>query len=66
MTFILIFLTFKHFFLTHTCILFILLHGLISTYMFYIVDIIQRRFKTRSLQSVKGIYFTLPKLTRYI
>ena len=66
MTFILVFLVYKQLFLSHVCILFILLHGLISTYMFYMVDIIQRRYKTRALQFIKGTHITLPKLTRYI
>ena len=66
MTFILVFLMYKQLFLSHVCILFVLLHGLISTYMFYVVDIIQRRYRTRALQFIKGTHITLPKLTRYI
>lgn len=66
MTFMLIFLIFKQIFLTHTCILFIILHGLMSSYMFYIVDILQRRFKTRALIFIKGLHILLPKLTKHI
>lgn len=66
MTFMLLFIIFKQLFLTHVCILFVLLHGLLSTYMFYIVDILQRRFKTRAVQFIKGLHLTLPKLTKYI
>lgn len=66
MSFMLLFLLFKQFFLTHTCILFVVLHGLMSTYMFYIVDILQRRFKTRSILFIKGLNFIAPKMSLYI
>lgn len=66
MTFMLLFLIFKQIFLTHTCILFIILHGLMSSYMFYIVDMLQRRFKTRSLIFIKGLHLLLPKMTKHI
>jgi len=66
MTFMLLFLIFKQIFLCNVCILFLILHGLMSSYMFYIVDILQRRFKTRSLQYIKGLNIILPKLTKYI
>lgn len=66
MTFMLLFLIFKQIFLTHTCILFIILHGLMSSYMFYIVDILQRRFKTRALIFIKGLHLLLPKMTKHI
>lgn len=66
MTFMLLFLIFKQIFLTHTCILFIVLHGLMSSYMFYIVDMLQRRFKTRALIYIKGLHLLLPKMTKHI
>lgn len=66
MSFMLLLLLFKQLFLTHTCVLFIILHGLMSTYMFYIVDILQRRFKTRSIHFLKGLNIIYPKLTLYI
>lgn len=66
MTFMLLFIIFKQMFLTHTCILFIILHGLMSSYMFYIVDMLQRRFKTRSLLYIKGLHLILPKMTKHI
>lgn len=66
MTFMLLFLIFKQIFLIHTCVLFIILHGLMSSYMFYIVDILQRRFKTRSILYIKGLHLLLPKLTKHI
>ena len=66
MTFMLIFIIFKQIFLTHTCIIFIVLHGLMSSYMFYIVDILQRRFKTRSILYIKGLHILLPKITKHL
>lgn len=66
MTFMLLFIIFKQIFLTHTCVLFIILHGLMSSYMFYIVDMLQRRFKTRSLLYIKGLHLILPKMTKHI
>lgn len=66
MTFMLLFLVFKQIFLIHTCVLFVILHGLMSSYMFYLVDILQRRFKTRSLLFIKGLHLILPKLSKHI
>ena len=66
MSFMLIFLVFKQTLLMHTCVIFILLHGLMSAYMFYLVDILQRRFKTRSLQHIRGLNLLFPELTKYI
>lgn len=66
MTFMLLFLVFKQIFLIHTCVLFVILHGLMSSYMFYLVDILQRRFKTRSLLFIKGLHLLLPKLSKHI
>ena len=66
MSFMLFFLILKQLFLVHTCILFIILHGLMSSYMFYIVDILQRRFKTRSLHFIKGLNLLFPEMTKYI
>ena len=62
----LIFLLLKQLFLIHTCIIFVLLHGLMSSYMFYIVDILQRRFKTRSLQRLSGLNLIFPEITKYV
>ena len=66
MTFMLLFLLFKQTFFIHTCILFILLHGLMSIYMFYLIDIIQRRYGLRSLQHINGLSLFMPKLVKYI
>ena len=66
MSFILLFLILKQLVLTHTCILFMILHGLMSSYMFYLVDILQRRYKTRSLKLIAGVNLYFPELTKYI
>ena len=66
MTFMVFFLTLKQFFLLHTCIIFVMLHSLMSTYMFYIVDILQRRFKTRSYFYITGLNLYFPGISRYI
>jgi len=66
MSFILTFLLLKQLILTHTCILFILLHGLMSSYMFFLIDILQRRYKTRSLKYITGLNTYFPELTKYI
>ena len=34
--------------------------------MFYIVDMLQKRFKTRSLNYIKGLHLILPKMTKHI
>lgn len=66
MTFMLLFMLFKQTFFIHTCILFILLHGLMSIYMFYLIDIIQRRYGLRSLQHINGLSLFMPKLVKYV
>jgi NADH:ubiquinone oxidoreductase subunit 4 (subunit M) len=66
MTFMLFFVFFKQTYFSGGSIIFILLHGLMSIYMFYIVDIIQKRYKVRSLQNINGSSIFMPKLTKYI
>lgn len=66
MSFILLFLMFKQLVLTHVCIVFLILHGLISSFMFFMVDVLQRRFKTRSLHHIKGLNMLYPDIARYI
>lgn len=65
MSFILLFFIFKQLFYTSTCILFLLLHGIMSSYMFYIVDIVQKRYKTRSIKLTMGLNLLCPKLLYY-
>ena len=45
-----------------TGILFIMMHGLLSTLMFFIVDCIQRRFNSRSVIELSGILQITPAL----
>jgi NADH:ubiquinone oxidoreductase subunit 4 (subunit M) len=66
MTFMLFFVFFKQSYFNGSVVIFILLHGLMSIYMFYLVDIIQRRYNTRSLQNINGSSIFMPKLTKYI
>lgn len=66
MSFMTLFLLFKSFFLNNTCILFLILHGLMSSYMFFLVDILQKRFKSRNALFIQGTHLRLPKLTKYI
>jgi len=66
MTFMLFFVFFKQSYFNGSCVIFVLLHGLMSIYMFYIVDIIQKRYNTRSLQNINGASIFMPKLTKYI
>ena len=66
MSFILTFLILKHMFLNHVWVIFVVLHGLMSAYMFFFIDMLQRRYKTRSFQSVQGLNLITPKLTKYV
>lgn len=66
MSFILLFLMFKQVFLDHVCVSFLVLHGLMSSFMFYLVDILQRRFRTRSVHQIKGLNLVYPEITKYI
>ena len=34
--------------------------------MFYFIDILQRRFRSRSLQTIRGLNLIAPKLTKYV
>ena len=45
-----------------TSILFIMMHGLLSTLMFFIVDCVQRRFNSRSVVELSGILQITPSL----
>lgn len=66
MSFMMVFLIFKQIFLTHTFVLFVVLHGIMSSYMFFVIDIMQRRYKTREFQKIRGLHIILPKLTKHI
>jgi len=56
----------KNFTMQSVTIIFVVFHGILSAYMFYIVDIIQRRFKTRNLSLLCGIGTINPKLHFYL
>ena len=49
-----------------SCILFCLTHAFLSTLMFYLVDVIYRRFNSRSVVEVSGIIQTAPNLSIFI
>lgn len=66
MTTILLLLFIKGFDDCTSIILFMFFHGLVSVYMFFIIDIIERRFSTRQTSLVVGIASTMPKLKKYI
>ena len=46
--------------------LFVLMHGIMSCYMFLIVDMVHRVFGHRTMTEMRGLRLTLPKLTIYI
>lgn len=51
---------------THSCLIFMAAHGLLSTLMFYIVDCIYKRYNTRSLYKLYGISTLFPSLSNGI
>ena len=66
MSFILMFWGLKQTYLNKTYLIFIIIHGLFSAYMFFLVDIIQKRYKTRNMSAISGINILSPQLTKYI
>jgi len=46
-----------------SCILFCITHAFLSTLMFYLVDVIYRRFNSRSVVEVAGMIQTTPNLS---
>ncbi len=66
MSFIVMFWGLKQTYLDKNYLLFVIMHGLLSAYMFYLVDIIQRRYGTRSIIAINGINLLNPQLTKYI
>lgn len=66
MSFIVMFWGLKQTYVDKTYLLFVIIHGLLSAYMFFLVDIIQRRYKTRNLSAIIGINIMSPQLTRHI
>jgi len=66
MSFIVMFWGLKQTYLDKNYLLFVIMHGLLSAYMFYLVDIIQRRYGTRNIAAITGINLISPQLTKYI
>lgn len=66
MTFILLILIIKNNINSSSLYIFILLHGIISSYMFFLVDIFQKKFNTRDLNSLQGLNILIPKSSKYI
>lgn len=46
--------------------LFLLVHGLLSAFMFYLVDNVQKRFQTRNLTALSGLSLVAPHLHFFI
>lgn len=66
MSFMLIFVMTKQLFESNIFILFTLMHGLLSSIMFYIVDIIEKRLATRNLYLLRGLQSNMPKIVKYL
>jgi len=66
MTLILFFLIIKNNTININLYIFILLHGILSAYMFYTVDIIYRRFRTREILIIQGLSILMPNCIKYI
>lgn len=52
--------------LNYVIIVFILMHGWLSTLMFFLIDVIQKKLGTRSIVNIGGIASHIPKLKIYI
>lgn len=50
----------------YSLILFILIHGWLSTLMFFLVDIIQKKTSTRNIVELAGIAYNFPEIKRLI
>jgi len=46
--------------------IFLLVHGVLSSFLFYLVDNIQKRSHTRNLSALSGFAITAPKLHYFI
>ena len=66
MTFILLILIIKNNINSSSLYIFILLHGLLSSYMFFFVDILQKKYNTRDISSLQGLNILIPKSSKYI
>lgn len=66
MSFIVMFWGLKQTYVDKTYLIFVVIHGLLSAYMFFLVDIIQRRYRTRNMAAITGINLISPQLTKHI
>ena len=62
MNLILLFLVVKQNTLTCDFVVFIILHGLLSMFMFFLVDVLQRRLGTRNIAKISGLVSVYPEL----
>ena len=46
--------------------IFLLMHGLLSAFLFYLVDNVQKRFQSRNLVTLSGLSSLLPQLHTFI
>ena len=66
MNFIFLLLVFGDSFLKEISFLFCITHAILSSLMFYIVDCIYRRFHSRSIFQINGIFIYTPNLAIFI
>ncbi len=66
MNIIFIFFLFKNFFINISFLLFTAMHGLFSTIMFFIVEVIQKRTITRNIVELGGISIYFLTLNKYL
>lgn len=52
--------------LDYSLILFILIHGWLSTLMFFLVDVVQKKTSSRNIVEVSGLAYTFPEIRRII
>lgn len=52
--------------LDYSLILFILIHGWLSTLMFFLVDIIQKKTSSRNIVEISGLAYNFPEIKRVI
>lgn len=52
--------------LDYSLILFILIHGWLSTLMFFLVDVIQKKTSSRNIVEISGLAYNFPEIKRLI
>jgi NAD(P)H-quinone oxidoreductase subunit 4 len=66
MNIILLFLVLTNNINDYIFVVFIFIHGLLSTLMFYVVDLIQKRTSTRNLIELSGFGISNPKMRQIL